>query len=330
MSVRGKRAAIAAIAVAHVGPQSVEPARARFRRARLPASMRRSDIPRALRSAECARVAEKARRTAAARSAAYPDLTHRRIPLADGSASRRSPHRAGGRGRDSSVVASTRRRRELPQRRPASPAAFAPRRRSRIRAPSTHRAFRPASRARARPPRALPSIASASSRPRSAAVAGSTQRRLDTACVRRSSSGASSRIGIRPRAEHFGGQRRGSVRSRATMCDSPLSSRVQQALESFDVHRLVQAIVQGLLDQRMVGNLALADEILGAGDLIRKHRREQILGFHALQLRRHLAAADENAAARATPSRSSASARRTSAHRAAPGSARRAPVFECR
>ena len=43
----------------------------------------------------------------------------------------------------------------------------------------------------------------------------------------------------------------------------------------------------------MVGNLALAGQVLGAGDLVREDRGQQVLGLHALQLRRHLAAADE-------------------------------------
>ena len=52
--------------------------------------------------------------------------------------------------------------------------------------------------------------------------------------------------------------------------------------------------------------------------------------LHPLQLRRDLACRRESAAARARWSRSSASARRTAARRAAPAPARRAPVAECR
>ena len=43
--------------------------------------------------------------------------------------------------------------------------------------------------------------------------------------------------------------------------------------------------------KRMIGDLALASEILGAGDLIGKDRADQILGTHARELRRHLPAA---------------------------------------
>src|SRR5256885_314415 len=44
----------------------------------------------------------------------------------------------------------------------------------------------------------------------------------------------------------------------------------QHALEPFDVHRLVQAIVDRLIDQRMIRELTLANDVLGTGDLIRE------------------------------------------------------------
>ena len=43
----------------------------------------------------------------------------------------------------------------------------------------------------------------------------------------------------------------------------------------------------------MVGHLALADQVLGAGKLVGKDRGDQILGLHARQLRRHLPPATE-------------------------------------
>ena len=59
------------------------------------------------------------------------------------------------------------------------------------------------------------------------------------------------------------------------------------------VHRLVQAVVQRLRHQRVVGHLALADDVLQAGHLIGEHAGQQVLGLHPLQLRRHLLAALE-------------------------------------
>ena len=43
----------------------------------------------------------------------------------------------------------------------------------------------------------------------------------------------------------------------------------------------------------MVGHLAVADDVLQAGDLVREHRGHQVFGLHPLQLRRHLLAATE-------------------------------------
>ena len=41
-------------------------------------------------------------------------------------------------------------------------------------------------------------------------------------------------------------------------------SRPEQFLQAFDVHGLMEAIGDGLVHQRVVGDLALADEILPA------------------------------------------------------------------
>ena len=65
----------------------------------------------------------------------------------------------------------------------------------------------------------------------------------------------------------------------------------QQRFEAVDVHRLVQAVVDRLLHQRVLGDLAVADDVLAAGDLVGEHGGDQVLGRHALQLRRHLAPA---------------------------------------
>ena len=45
-------------------------------------------------------------------------------------------------------------------------------------------------------------------------------------------------------------------------------------------------------DQRVIGDLAFARKVLGAGDLVGKDRADQVLGAHARELRRHLAAAE--------------------------------------
>ena len=44
----------------------------------------------------------------------------------------------------------------------------------------------------------------------------------------------------------------------------------QQPLQAVDVHGLVQAVGDGLADQGVVGHLALADQVLGARELVGK------------------------------------------------------------
>ena len=77
------------------------------------------------------------------------------------------------------------------------------------------------------------------------------------------------------------------------MAISPLSSARRIGQQAIHVHRLAQAVVHGLLDQRMIGHLALADDVFQAGDLIGEHRGEQVLALHPLQRRRGFLAAGE-------------------------------------
>ena len=67
----------------------------------------------------------------------------------------------------------------------------------------------------------------------------------------------------------------------------------QQPLEAVDVHRLVQAVVDRLAHQRMIGNLALARRFSAQATWSGNTAAEQILGIHARELRRHLLAAAE-------------------------------------
>ena len=125
----------------------------------------------------------------------------------------------------------------------------------------------------------------------SAADASSSQRRAITACVRRSSSGASSRYAYGRAVRISSASGDGVGRSRATTSIAPALDAAQQPLEALDVHRLVQAVVDRLPHERMIGNLAVADEVLGARDLVGEHRRHQVVGAHPLQRRGHLLAA---------------------------------------
>ena len=89
--------------------------------------------------------------------------------------------------------------------------------------------------------------------------------------------------------------------------------------QAVDVHRLVQAVVDGLADERVVGDLERAGEVLLAADLGREDGGEQVVGAHALDRRRHLAGAGAGGARRGRGRRSSASAPGTRARRASPG-----------
>ena len=59
--------------------------------------------------------------------------------------------------------------------------------------------------------------------------------------------------------------------------------------EAVDVHRLAQAVLDGLADERVVGHLERAGEVLLAADLRREDGRQEVVRAHALDERRHLA-----------------------------------------
>ena len=116
-------------------------------------------------------------------------------------------------------------------------------------------------------------MASASRRPSSSALSGASQRRAITAWVRRSSSGASSRKAYGRADSTSSASGEGCVRSRATTRISLDSRRDSSTFQPGDVHRFMQAVGDGLVGQRVVGDLALAHQVFGTGELIREHRR---------------------------------------------------------
>ena len=170
------------------------------------------------------------------------------------------------------------------------------------------------------------SIASASRRPSSDACSrrqpAARHHRLGAALLER----RVVEIGVGPRGQHLERERRRlreiARRPRGSAPDSmPSSSRSRPSVSIASL----EAIAERLADQRMVGDLALAGQVLGAGDLVGEDRADQVLGGHARELRRHLAAAaearqGERHAAHPAPARGEH--RRS---RAPPGSARRAP-----
>ena len=100
-------------------------------------------------------------------------------------------------------------------------------------------------------------------------------------------------IGIGARRQHLERQRRGLRQVAGDDFDVTRLDAREQAFEAGKVHRLVEAVADGLAHQRMIRDLAVAREVLGARDLIGKHRPDQVLGAHARELRRHLPAAAE-------------------------------------
>ena len=55
----------------------------------------------------------------------------------------------------------------------------------------------------------------------------------------------------------------------------------------------LQAVVEGLVDQRVIRHLAVAGDVLGAGHLVGEHQGQQVVGVAALELGRHLPAVAE-------------------------------------
>src|SRR3990172_9467984 len=72
--------------------------------------------------------------------------------------------------------------------------------------------------------------------------------------------------------------------------DIALLDAAEDVREAVDVHRFVHAVVDGLADDRVVGDLDGAGLVLLAADELREDRRHQVVGAHALDLGRHLLA----------------------------------------
>ena len=67
---------------------------------------------------------------------------------------------------------------------------------------------------------------------------------------------------------------------------------LEQRAQPFAVHRLVEAVAEGLVDQRVVDRLeGTGPSVVLAGDLRGEHLREQVVGAHAQDVERNLAAA---------------------------------------
>ena len=90
--------------------------------------------------------------------------------------------------------------------------------------------------------------------------------------------------GVRPGAQHLLGQWRGTGQLAAHHLHFAGLDTAQQGGQSSDVHGPVQAVLQGLRHQRVIRDLALAGQVFRAGQLIGKHRSQQVLGVRALKV----------------------------------------------
>ena len=73
--------------------------------------------------------------------------------------------------------------------------------------------------------------------------------------------------------------------------DLPPLDAGEQRHEPVGIHGLVQRVVEGLPHERVIGDLALAGQVLRARDLVREHHRDEVFGLHPLDGGRRLAPA---------------------------------------
>src|SRR6185437_7750023 len=76
--------------------------------------------------------------------------------------------------------------------------------------------------------------------------------------------------------------------------DTVIFDLLQNLLKTADVHHFMQTIFYRFLYERMIGDANGAGEILAAGNLVRKNRREQIVRPHTLYRRRDSRSAPES------------------------------------
>ncbi len=97
--------------------------------------------------------------------------------------------------------------------------------------------------------------------------------------------------GVRPRVEDVVAER-GRLRCVAGDAGHLASMNpVEHALQLRQIHGLFEAVANRLVYQRVIGDLAIARNVLQARGRIRKDRSHEIVRLHALELRRHLAPA---------------------------------------
>ena len=87
------------------------------------------------------------------------------------------------------------------------------------------------------------------------------------------------------------GEERGLGRVAGDEPDLAAMDSPEHRAQPFEIHRLFEAVANRLADQRVIGDLAVARDVLEARGGVWKHRGHEIVGQHPLQLRRDLASA---------------------------------------
>ena len=82
---------------------------------------------------------------------------------------------------------------------------------------------------------------------------------------------------IRTGTENFVRERRRLGKIPGHASDPALFDVAQQLFETVDIHRFGETIINGLIDQRVIGQLTVARKVFRTSELVRKNRGEQIL-----------------------------------------------------
>jgi hypothetical protein len=101
------------------------------------------------------------------------------------------------------------------------------------------------------------------------------------------------KIRVRSRGQHLKRQWRRLIQVAGDDSNIARLDPPQQPFEAVEVHGLADAVRDGLAYQRMVGDLAIAGQVLGTGELVGENRPDQVLRCHPRELGRHLPAAAE-------------------------------------
>ena len=89
------------------------------------------------------------------------------------------------------------------------------------------------------------------------------------------------RLGVDHLVGEWGRLRRVARHQREPSRRHPL----EHALQTGEVHRFEQTVRDGLLHQRVIGNLAVPHEVLGTRELVGEYRSDQVLRIHPLERR---------------------------------------------